>query len=963
MAPTLNINTPKAPDKNENDIMESAKEKKSAKALNNLNECELKDLLEETMSYKNPKDREGKSSLFKELLDEAEESERNARATSAGGSEQVRYCNTTAKHRSKHRRKPSSISENVMHGGSLDNLAKEELFNAVCHPYKPKRTVSARQREGGSLPSNVNSGSLAAYSPAFLEEARRGKKEHYENGGAEESETASLIENDQLGEKKTYTSSAMLELVEAVPAPKYTTQAKLQVNVDDGLHISELEQPSEQKAKVVQSHYSVYIQNYQSITADGTKKVDENGNALHQNSSSKTKKKKIQSDKNVTVVAAEKVVGHRGDIINDLNKLLEFIEDEPTTKQQRQTRPAKNQLHKHSSHEEAPVRGNRKVRPTVGDKKDKKESTGAAGTLKKSNSMGDVRSSNADIEREFSLNNGDADGTISQEDDKVVFRGGPKKDKMRERRSWGNVEPNPFQALSKSPSSENLEQLSMADFCVVTKKKKMKKRRSSASEGRRSKTHPPTPRTLTERTPGEEQKSGGSNRREHSGVRRKHHASRSVPHSEKSNDDSSSSDDVDSVRSLPIDAGVRGNPEDYYSGAPVSYAAIARNADPKTPKDKKSNVERSKEQSPNPQDATAHAVEIVPNCVEVAAPPVAVAHPHNLALIPSSVSSTFASKVPPPPDVTNIKSFPSIKPTNKSKSPPADKAVGVGIKNGKIGENDDKKIANKRNTLSDNPQESFEKDVLNESPSSDHGPIVHQSPPSVQYQVPPSSVGTVPLHILDVQTIEKMHFANHHPGAPPAVHPAPSHLANHHMVSVADMFGQCRYAVAVPGQNHYVYAPAPIYLSNIDPQSFQHHQQPITENGRKNVKFNSQKNREKVSQMNHPMVKKERQPRVKDDSPVNDKSGDSENFVSAEMPPVVILTESGNKEVPGLVFGFDINEQLLSEEVCEKFCSRFLMPDVFTTTSHNHDKIVNFIGTAWEETWKNQKVQYYSEKS
>lgn len=74
-------------------------------------------MLDEAINYKNPKDREGKSELFnvsifkivyvvkilhfcyliQDLLLEAEETERIARATSAGGSELVRHCNPAAR--------------------------------------------------------------------------------------------------------------------------------------------------------------------------------------------------------------------------------------------------------------------------------------------------------------------------------------------------------------------------------------------------------------------------------------------------------------------------------------------------------------------------------------------------------------------------------------------------------------------------------------------------------------------------------------------------------------------------------------------------------------------------------------------------------------------------------------------------------------------------------------------------
>ncbi|EFA05370.2 hypothetical protein TcasGA2_TC015536 [Tribolium castaneum] len=87
-------------------------------------------------------------------------------------------------------------------------------------------------------------------------------------------------------------------------------------------------------------------------------------------------------------------------------------------------------------------------------------------------------------------------------------------------------------------------------------------------------------------------------------------------------------------------------------------------------------------------------------------------------------------------------------------------------------------------------------------------------------------------------------------------------------------------------------------------------------------------------------------------------------------PPVVILSGLGNsKEVPGLVFGFDINEQLLSEDnnkdfCCDDFIARYVAPETYTATSHNHDKIVSFIGAAWEEALvnlSNGKVQYYND--
>jgi hypothetical protein len=87
MAPSPeNDSAPKAPDKPRHDKCAAPKEKnKDDKTLSDLNDGELKGLLDEALNYKNPKDREGKSKLFNHLLNEAEEDERNARAARAGG--------------------------------------------------------------------------------------------------------------------------------------------------------------------------------------------------------------------------------------------------------------------------------------------------------------------------------------------------------------------------------------------------------------------------------------------------------------------------------------------------------------------------------------------------------------------------------------------------------------------------------------------------------------------------------------------------------------------------------------------------------------------------------------------------------------------------------------------------------------------------------------------------------------
>ncbi|XP_076682310.1 twenty-four isoform X3 [Andrena cerasifolii] len=143
--------------------------------LSTLNEGELRALLDEAITYKCPKDREGKSSLFKELLQEAEADETEEGRRIIANSRCLPGTN-------RRRHKRDSVSERLTHGGSLQNLTQPitsefdssfaYLTSGSSHTYGGSRrknkkytgpSVSARQREGGSLPSNVNaSHSLAS---------------------------------------------------------------------------------------------------------------------------------------------------------------------------------------------------------------------------------------------------------------------------------------------------------------------------------------------------------------------------------------------------------------------------------------------------------------------------------------------------------------------------------------------------------------------------------------------------------------------------------------------------------------------------------------------------------------------------------------------------------------------------------------------------------------------------------
>lgn len=61
-------------------------------------------------------------------------------------------------------------------------------------------------------------------------------------------------------------------------------------------------------------------------------------------------------------------------------------------------------------------------------------------------------------------------------------------------------------------------------------------------------------------------------------------------------------------------------------------------------------------------------------------------------------------------------------------------------------------------------------------------------------------------------------------------------------------------------------------------------------------------------------------------------------------PAVVILSGDASKEVSGITFGFDINEQLLCGDVCSDFVARYFVPETINTKFYNHEKLVNYIG-------------------
>ncbi|XP_053952048.1 serine-rich adhesin for platelets isoform X1 [Anastrepha ludens] len=112
--------------------------------VSDLEEPDLKKLLEEAYTYKTPKDKKDKSEIFLDLLQKVENEDLGITSTRSDS----------------HRHHPHSQNRHQQkQGGSLQDLLQlPSDYRRQNHTSRHKKnsSVSSRQREGGSLPSNVN---------------------------------------------------------------------------------------------------------------------------------------------------------------------------------------------------------------------------------------------------------------------------------------------------------------------------------------------------------------------------------------------------------------------------------------------------------------------------------------------------------------------------------------------------------------------------------------------------------------------------------------------------------------------------------------------------------------------------------------------------------------------------------------------------------------------------------------
>lgn len=232
------------------------------------------------------------------------------------------------------------------------------------------------------------------------------------------------------------------------------------------------------------------------------KGLDENGNSLQSSASlsssgtfdaAKKKAKKSKVDRNVCVLDAKDIAGHQADIIQDIDQLVKYIEendDKTTPKGTTNKHHIKNQLSSGGAKKDiglgttaqlSPLEASTTPSATVTKKpkrvKTKSETSTPKSRLKKSNSLEEISKT-----KFTDLMNSDGGKRARVTKQSTSEDGDGKKEEMRgDRRSWGTEDSQQYMLAKHQRDVEPFVSQETAEFHVVTKKKKSKKRTTSSS--------------------------------------------------------------------------------------------------------------------------------------------------------------------------------------------------------------------------------------------------------------------------------------------------------------------------------------------------------------------------------------------------------------------------------------------------------------------------------------------------
>ncbi|CAB3374273.1 Hypothetical predicted protein [Cloeon dipterum] len=394
-------NEPKAPDKTAQGSDEAAAPRDEAAApvtdaehpppeltepnrgnVSNLNDGQLKALLDEAYSYKRPKDRVGKSEIFNELLKTVETSEEDSNDNTflnsrylgpkrravgrreKGGSERQSHCLSLQNINQCHQGDPPARR----HG--THQFRRGASTSSTCSSVMSE-SVSTRQREGGSLPCSVNEmhhnfhaeeGYGKSSQRASLEElnlmglqSRRESKEHRRMASSPPGTEMTTFEPREEHTKalememQMVSNSAKLKENLQEPSSSYKTFASVSISEPEEVDKAILRSPDTFELGLQQETASVTsvlcdkppistqtpailkTQSKPATKLPPNYKMDENENMPGSNSdSSNARKVKKSKKKQDNVVPSEKIEGYVGN--KHLAYLLEYIGEKTTNK-------------------------------------------------------------------------------------------------------------------------------------------------------------------------------------------------------------------------------------------------------------------------------------------------------------------------------------------------------------------------------------------------------------------------------------------------------------------------------------------------------------------------------------------------------------------------------------------------------------------------------------------------------
>ncbi|XP_075219774.1 uncharacterized protein LOC142323647 isoform X4 [Lycorma delicatula] len=319
-----------------------------------LDEGQLKALLEEAITYKSPKDRESKSVLFKELLLEAEADESDcsdetaaaavaSTGPSGGGRSHLTGSRLSGTKR-RHGKRDIGVAEGQRSGGSLQNLVHAFRGTASGRHSRDHVTssVSARQREGGSLPTNVNVQGVESEDVTHSTELVYNYTSRATLQVSEDPHHVDMSVSFPLSSKQ---GTAALNGIEQPPLQLHSSYNSVKCvmgsNSDTKMAVSGAAESTTMLYPV--QHVSFLSIPPQPIPpgldmsrialtkdASGEKKtVDENGNALASNrletvTTDRKGKRRLKMKNYRNIVPAEKIEGHRGE--DNIESLIQYIE-------------------------------------------------------------------------------------------------------------------------------------------------------------------------------------------------------------------------------------------------------------------------------------------------------------------------------------------------------------------------------------------------------------------------------------------------------------------------------------------------------------------------------------------------------------------------------------------------------------------------------------------------------------